>query len=69
MVRYGDGKRGFGVSGLSANLKEMERGELKNLKFAYEHGWVGFYKYQMLCLFSLLKYIRRILIVRLDFKR
>lgn len=61
----GDGKSGFWESGLSANLKEMEKGELKNLKFAYENKWIGFGLYFVTVCFSLLKYLRRIVIVKL----
>lgn len=63
LITYGDGKQGFGVSGLSANLKEMEKGELKNLKFAYENKWINLFTYCYAVTFSILKYIRRIIIV------
>ncbi len=65
LIYYGDGKSGFGESGLSANLKEMEKGELKNLKFVYKQGWIGAVKYGLAVSFSVLKYIRRLLIVKL----
>lgn len=65
LITYGDGKMGFGDSGLSANLKEMEKGELKNLKFVYKNNWIDFGTYSLAISFSLLKYIRRIIIVRL----
>ena len=65
LIVFGDGKSGFGESGLSANLKEMEKGELKNLKFAYENKWIGFGLYFVTVCFSLLKYLRRIVIVKL----
>lgn len=64
LIIFGDGKSGFGESGLSANLKEMEKGELKNLKFAYENKWIGFGLYFVTVCFSLLKYLRRIIIVK-----
>lgn len=63
LITYGDGKQGFGVSGLSANLKEMEKGELKNLKFAYKNNWINLLTYSYAVVFSILKYIRRIIIV------
>lgn len=63
LITYGDGKQGFGVSGLSANLKEMEKGELKNLKFAYTNKWINSFTYSYAVSFSILKYIRRIIIV------
>lgn len=64
LIAFGDGKAGFGESGLSANLKEMEKGELKNLKFVYKQGWINVFTYLFVVCFSLLKYIRRILIVK-----
>jgi glycosyltransferase involved in cell wall biosynthesis len=68
LIAYGDGKQGFGVSGLSANLKEMEKGELKNLKFAYKNKWINLFTYTYAVVFSILKYIRRVLIVSLKKK-
>lgn len=65
VVLYDQGKKGFGQSGLSANLKEMEKGELKNLKFAYSQGYIGFFRYGFAVGFSIAKYFRRILIVKL----
>jgi glycosyltransferase involved in cell wall biosynthesis len=65
VVNYGQGKGGFGVSGLSANLKDMEKGELKNLKYAYNERFLNFFLYSLAVVFSVLKYIRRILIVKL----
>jgi glycosyltransferase involved in cell wall biosynthesis len=65
LVLYDQGKSGFGQSGLSANLKEMEKGELRNLKFAYDSKFISFSKYSFAVGFSVLKYFRRILIVKL----
>lgn len=65
LIIFGDGKSGFGESGLSANLKEMEKGELKNLNFAYNQGWINPFLYSFTVFFSVLKYIRRVLIVKL----
>ncbi len=65
LVLYDQGKQGFGQSGLSANLKEMEKGELRNLKFAYNNNFIPFFKYVFAVLFSLAKYLRRIIIVKL----
>lgn len=63
LIVYGDGKQGFGVSGLSANLKEMEKGELKNLKFAYKNKWISPITYFFAVNFSVIKYLRRVIIV------
>lgn len=60
----GSGKPNFGYSGLSSNLKEMEKGELRNMKLGYRLGIVGALEYVFLVIYSLLKYLRRIIIVR-----
>jgi hypothetical protein len=65
LILYGQGKVGFGVSGLSANLKEMEKGELRNLSFAYQQNYISFFTYSFAVFYSILKYFRRILIVKL----
>ena len=65
LIIFGDGKAGFGESGLSANLKEMEKGELQNLRFAYKNDWISTPLYIFTVGFSILKYIRRILIVKM----
>lgn len=65
LVLYDQGKQGFGQSGLSANLKEMEKGVLRNLRFAYNNKFISFFKYVFAVFFSLAKYLRRIIIVKL----
>ncbi len=65
LVLYDQGKIGFGESGLSANLKEMEKGELRNLKFAYKNKYISAFKYMYAVFFSILKFIRRVLIVKM----
>jgi glycosyltransferase involved in cell wall biosynthesis len=65
VVLYDQGISGFGHSGLSANLLEMEKGELRNLKFAYDQRYISLPKYLIVLPFSILKYFRRILIVKL----
>ncbi|WP_437361825.1 glycosyltransferase family 2 protein [Olivibacter jilunii] len=65
LVITGDGKPNFGFSGLSSNLKEMEKGELKNMRLGYKLGVVGLFEYLFLVIYSLIKYIRRIVIVKL----
>lgn len=64
LTSYGDGKLGFGVSGLSANLYQMQLGELKNLKFAYKKLNVSLFLYLIAVTFSVIKFCRRILIVK-----
>ncbi|ELW89792.1 glycosyltransferase-like protein, family 2 [Acinetobacter sp. WC-743] len=65
VINYGNGKSGFGVSGLSANLKEMHQGVIKNLQFAYNTHLISFNKYILARIVEQLKYFRRILIVGL----
>lgn len=65
VINYGDGKSGFGASGLSANLKEMHKGFNKNLKFAYENHLINLKQYTLARILEFVKYLRRIAIVRL----
>lgn len=44
---------------LSANLKEMERGELQNYRMLRRERRIGFGLYAAASFFSLLKYVRR----------
>lgn len=57
LVLAGNGKRTFGVSGLSANLKEMKRGFMKNLFDVYNANKINFFTYYLLMFFYELKYI------------
>ncbi len=63
-LNFGDGKRGFGESGLSSNLKEMQKGELKNLKFALESKYISLFIYIVAYIYSQLKYFRRIVLTK-----
>lgn len=65
LVITGGGKPNFGHSGLSSNLLEMEKGELKNMQTGYRMGVVGKIEYGCLVLYSIIKYIRRLLVVKL----
>ena len=64
LVITGNGKAHFGESGLSGNIKEMEKGELKNIKDSLHLGVINKLEYYMIITFSLLKYLRRVLIVK-----
>lgn len=64
VVNYGQGKSGFGYSGLSSNLKEMEKGELKNINYAFKKKYINILTYIIAISYSILKYFRRILIVK-----
>ncbi|PRR81765.1 glycosyltransferase family 2 protein [Clostridium vincentii] len=63
MVFYGGGKPGFGFSGLSANLKKMYEGTIKNIKELKRDSVISNRFYVFLRGFYWAKYIRRILIV------
>lgn len=59
------GKYKFGDGGLSGNLKEMEKGELYNIKYAYKKLGISFTFYLFAIFYSLIKYFRRIIIVKI----
>ena len=61
----GGGKAHFGESGLSGNIWEMEKGELKNINMAFNIGIINYVEKALLTGFSLLKYFRRVLIVKM----
>lgn len=61
LVFTGGGKKSFGVSGLSANLPEMEKGIQKNLREMYENRRINFIEYISLFSFSKIKFFVRIL--------
>lgn len=65
LINYGQGKFGFGESGLSANLIEMQKGELRNLNFAFHNNYITISTYLLAISYSILKFFRRILIVNL----
>ena len=60
LVIAGAGKRSFGVSGLSANLYEMEKGFQKNLRDMYHSKRISFWEYLIYFAFYKVKYIFRI---------
>jgi glycosyltransferase involved in cell wall biosynthesis len=62
LVDYGNGKQGFGASGLSANLIAMEKGELRNIRRARRRGDCGFGLHALAISYSLIKFVRRVLI-------
>lgn len=65
LVLAGDGKPSFGHSGLSANLRQMELGELKNIKTAKRLKIINNIEYIYISAFSIFKYMRRVLITKL----
>lgn len=68
LVIYGNYKRCFGKSGLSAKLIEMEKGELWNYRELFKNNYynsnkiINFMWYILLYCYSILKFFRRIII-------
>ena len=60
LLLAGEGKRTFGISGLSANLSEMEKGFHRNLKEMFEMKKLSPIEYQLYRIFYRIKYIIRI---------
>jgi hypothetical protein len=58
-VVTGSGKKSFGESGLSANLREMEKGFQKNIKEIFLAKRINFVEYFCIVLFSKIKYLLR----------
>ena len=64
LVITGRGKPNFGFSGLSSNLWQMEKGELKNMKTALNLKIINIFEYFFLVIYSIAKFIRRLIIVK-----
>ena len=62
LVDYAGGKGGFGVAGLSSNIWRMERGELANIHRAWRRADCTLPVYALAIVFSLLKFMRRVLL-------
>lgn len=65
LVYTGDGKRAFGVSGLSANMPKMYEGEKLILKSAIKRKQINLFEYSVFYLWLTMKYYRRIIITKL----
>jgi glycosyltransferase involved in cell wall biosynthesis len=61
LIIAGNGKRTFGISGLSANLYEMEKGFTKNLKDMYNEKRINNVEFLLYAVFYKVKYISRLL--------
>ena len=59
LVIAGNGKKSFGISGLSANLKEMEKGIQKNILEMYRTKRINFTEYLFCLAISKFKYAIR----------
>ncbi|MFZ2296161.1 MAG: hypothetical protein WAW46_14135, partial [Polaromonas sp.] len=55
-------KNPFGARGLSAQIWLMELGDLENYRRLYREKFVKSYQFAGLCIYSVLKYVRRLLI-------
>lgn len=69
MVCCGGGKPAFGFSGLSANLKKMYEGNIKNVNELKRDSIISSGFYYFLRVFYWAKYIRRILITKFRYKK
>ncbi|HEL2575809.1 TPA: glycosyltransferase family 2 protein [Streptococcus suis] len=61
-VHYDRGKRGFGVSGLSGNIKGMQEGNRINFKELLDQRKISLPFYIAITIFNELKYVRRIIL-------
>ena len=66
LVIYDGDKRGFGGKGLSGNMREMHKGNLKNIKELRKYGYISKLYYFILIAFYQMKYCRRIIIARIS---
>lgn len=65
LVDIGHGKREFGESGLSGNLKEMYKGNVHIMRNLYKEGHLTWLYYAFIRVFHYLKYLRRIIICKI----
>lgn len=65
LVITGDGKPNFGFSGMTSKLDKMERGNLKVLYKNLKLKNINLFEYILLRIYYLIKYIRRVCIVKL----
>lgn len=55
-------KASYGESGLSSQLYKMQVGELSNYKYLYSKGYINAFQYIFFTFFSLIKYLKRVII-------
>lgn len=65
LVITGGGKFNYGVTGLSANIKEMAKGELKNIFDMLNMKHITLLEFYFFYWFARIKYLKRILVVKL----
>lgn len=66
LVVYDGGKRGFGGKGLSGNMREMHKGNLKNIEELQKLGYISKIYFFILVAFYEMKYYRRIIITKIS---
>jgi glycosyltransferase involved in cell wall biosynthesis len=66
LVNYANGKRGFGHSGVSQKLAEMQYGDILYIKMAYRNKYISLPIYISAMVISNLKYLKRIIITKLN---
>lgn len=62
LVDYSNGKKGFGISGLSSNIHKTQKEEINNIKNVYARNQISFITFMLAYIFSYIKYMRRIVI-------
>ncbi|GHT81453.1 hypothetical protein FACS189467_5540 [Bacteroidia bacterium] len=68
LVIYDDGKHPYVNQGWGSNVKEMRKGEQKTLKYAYKNKLINVFQFYCLDIFQTIKYMRRVIIVRIHKK-
>lgn len=63
LVFAGAGKPGFGHSGLSAKIWLMQKGEMKNILELLKYEKISLFQFLIFSSYSLLKFLRRVIIV------
>jgi len=58
-------KLGFGVSGLSANLVKMEKGELSNYLYLWKNHKISLLQLSKVSMFSIIRFLRRCFIAKI----
>jgi hypothetical protein len=61
-------KAAYGEGGLSQSLLEMEKGELKTYRHVYDSKAINLFQYYGLMAFSVMKFVRRALLLGLTRK-
>lgn len=65
LVYYGDGKSGFGFSGMTSKLAEMHEGEIISLKKLVRAKHISYLEYLFFLFYMKMKYFRRVLITKM----